>query len=213
MNNEKRPLANNEEILRGGAYFESVRIDRLDLQKATLKEVEFRGCRFDSVRFVEGALANCMFDECEFYNSDLTMVRLDGTGLFGIRFTRSKLMGVNWTQARGVPDLYFEQCTLDHSSFMGMPMSKAVFDSCRMLEVNFVETDLRQARFSNCDLNGSRFLRTNLGKANLSTATRYVIDPVNNTVRNAIFSLEGAVNLTEFFGIKVDGFGRSEEES
>ena len=63
------------------------------------------------------------------------------------------------------------------------------------MDVDFRETDLSQADFAGTNLCDSLFLATDLTEADLSQARNYQIDPSQNTVRKAKFSLPEAMSL------------------
>jgi uncharacterized protein YjbI with pentapeptide repeats len=77
------------------------------------------------------------------------------------------------------------------------------FISCSLKEVDFTGADLTQANFSKSDLNGAVFGGTNLTKANLAEAFGYTFLPERNTIKGAVFSLNGLPGLLSAYGIKI----------
>ena len=63
------------------------------------------------------------------------------------------------------------------------------------MDVDFREADLSQADFAGTDLSDSLFLATDLTEADLSRACNYRIDPSQNAVKKAKFSLSEAMSL------------------
>ena len=63
------------------------------------------------------------------------------------------------------------------------------------MDVDFRECDLSQADFAGTDLADSLFLATNLTQADFSRARNYQIDPSQNIVDEAKFSLPEAMSL------------------
>ncbi len=63
------------------------------------------------------------------------------------------------------------------------------------MDVDFRETDLAQANFKGTDLADSLFVATDLTEADLSQARNYRIDPSQNIVKKAKFSLPEAMSL------------------
>jgi uncharacterized protein YjbI with pentapeptide repeats len=63
------------------------------------------------------------------------------------------------------------------------------------LDVDFREADLSQADFAGTDLSDSMFVNTDLTEADLSRARNYHIDPSQNVLRQARFSLPEAMSL------------------
>jgi uncharacterized protein YjbI with pentapeptide repeats len=62
-------------------------------------------------------------------------------------------------------------------------------------DVDFREVDLFQADFAGTDLSESLFSNTNLTEADLSRARNYRIDPGQNVLTQAKFSLPEAMSL------------------
>ena len=89
----------------------------------------------------------------------------------------------------------FERCSLDYSHFIKCRLKKTEFKECTIREADFTEADLADASFLDCDLSNTVFGRTNLTHADFRTARNYTIDPDENTVRRARFSLSGVAGL------------------
>ena len=71
-------------------------------------------------------------------------------------------------------------------------------------ELDFSETDLSSAIFEGCDLQRSIFSGTNLEKADLRTSYNYSIDPEQNRLKKAKFSLPGVIGLLDKHDIQID---------
>ena len=69
-------------------------------------------------------------------------------------------------------------------------MQKTIFTECRLEEVDFTETDIGESVFDRCDLTGSIFQNTVLEKSDFTTAYGYALDPEQNKIKKALFSLE-----------------------
>ena len=92
---------------------------------------------------------------------------------------------------------------------------------CKLLACAFPRTDLRQCRLEDCELDdclfeeadlrgldlsgtafgGSRFHRCNLEEVNMIGARDFMLDPRENKLRGAHFSVDGALALLGCFGI------------
>jgi uncharacterized protein YjbI with pentapeptide repeats len=70
-----------------------------------------------------------------------------------------------------------------------------VFRASQLLAVDFTACDVSQSTFDNCDLQHATFDNTNLEKADLRTAFNYHIDPENNRLKKAKFSLPEVIGL------------------
>ena len=58
--------------------------------------------------------------------------------------------------------------------------------------------------FENCDLEHAMFDRTILENADLRTSFNYSIDPENNRIRRAKFSITAVAGLLEKYDIEID---------
>jgi len=172
----------------------------LHLTQLELAGSEFTGCTFTNCHLVEAVLRDCRFVGCRFVGCDLSLAQLPGTSFTTTRFEKTRLLGINWTLARwpaaGLGDpVGFWGCGLNHSTLLGLSLRGLQLIDCAALEVDFREADLEQADFSGSDLSGSLFLHTNLKAADLSRARNYQINPSENTLSGAKFSLPEAMAL------------------
>ena len=69
--------------------------------------------------------------------------------------------------------------------------------------MDFAEAILNEAVFSICNLLGATFDRTNLEKVDFRTATNFSIDPENNQIRKAKFTVDGLVGLVQKYDLKI----------
>jgi uncharacterized protein YjbI with pentapeptide repeats len=83
-------------------------------------------------------------------------------------------------------------------------MAKTVFDECLIKEAFFSETDLSGAVFNNCNMAGTSFNKVTLTGADFRTAFNYFMDPENNRIKNARFSILGVLGLLYKYGIRVE---------
>ena len=186
--------------------FEQVRLEQNDVVSA-----EFRECSFVRCCFSESALRACAFDECVFVECDLSLVKLPHSVFSSTRFEDSKIIGVNWTEARWptsrllVP-VRFEKCIINHSTFLGLDLKGVRFTECTAKDVDFREANLSKSDFSGTDLTGAQFGSTNLTGANLQSARNYRIVPAENTLKGARFSLPEAMSLLSGLDIEISGW-------
>lgn len=73
-----------------------------------------------------------------------------------------------------------------------------------MVEVDFGRADLSSSAFNDCDLKNSIFDNSNLSKCDLRKAYNYVIDPDNNKISKAKFSLIGVPSLLTKYDILIE---------
>jgi fluoroquinolone resistance protein len=183
----------------------------LDVADSELASIEFDDCRFVNCTLSRSVLRACRFAGCAFEQCDLGLVRLPRSTFAACRFEDSKAIGVNWTEAQWpetrlwVP-LGFVRCVISHSTFMGLDLRETRIVDCTAEDVDFRETDLTEADLSGTDLSGSLFTRTNLSGADLRSARNYRIDPRENVIRGARFSLPEAISLLDGLGVDISGW-------
>lgn len=195
--------ASRTDVLANAECVEEV-FTSLDLSGATLVDRSFRGCRFERVRCAEASVCGTIFEDCVFTDCDLTLLQVAGASFRGVEFVRSKLMGIDWTDIRGLAfAVGFDTCVVSHCSFVDRKMHGAVFKDCKAHETNFMGVDLTKAVFDGTDLAGARFMDTVLVDADLSRALNYVVDPRHNRLQRTRFSVEAALALVGELGVIV----------
>ena len=186
-------------ICTGTDYTDQV-FKEIHLEQALFVSNEFHDCTFDRCSFVETTFQSCRFVNCVFQHCDLSLVQVPDCSFAATRFESSKVIGVNWTRAHWpVTKLWgsicFSRCAISHSTFIGLNLGRIQIQDCVAVNVDFRETDLSRANFAGTDLSDSLFLSTDLTKADLSQARTYWIDPSQNIVKKARFSLPEAMSL------------------
>ena len=73
-----------------------------------------------------------------------------------------------------------------------------------MQETDFAECDLTEAVFNNCDLMNAIFDSTILIKADLRTAFNFSINPEQNNIKKAKFSINGLPGLLGKYDIEIE---------
>jgi fluoroquinolone resistance protein len=183
-----------------GTYYTDQVFKEIHLEQAFLVSNEFHDCTFHRCSFVETTFRSCRFVNCVFQHCDLSLVQVPDCSFAATRFESSKVIGVNWTKAhwpatRLWDPICFSKCAISHSTFIGLHLRRIQIQDCVAVDVDFRETDLSQADFAGTNLCDSLFLATDLTEADLSQARNYRIDPSQNTVRKAKFSLPEAMSL------------------
>ena len=172
----------------------------IQITNSQFRSIEFHECTFLKCVFTETAFQNCRFANCLFQHCDLGLMKVPDSSFSSTHFENSILIGVDWTQANwqaaslGQP-LGFEKCTLNHSTFIGLYLRKIQMKDCSANNVDFREADLSQVDFGETDFSESLFRGTNLTEADLSRARNYSINPGQNLVKQAKFSLPEAMSL------------------
>jgi fluoroquinolone resistance protein len=198
-----------EELFKNGTLFDDREFRDIRLEPRLLAAQQFEQCRFERCSFGESTFQGCRFSSCNFLDCDLSLARFPGTVFSETSFVRSKLIGVDWTQASWPRSIFkyrirFNMSSLNHATFIGLALPGLHVIDCAVLDTDFRECDLSQADFSGSDLSASLFLRTNLTGADLSRARNYQIDPTQNTLAQARFSLPEALSLLYSMQIILD---------
>ena len=169
----------------------------------SLSDTLFENCTFNSLDFKNLKLAHAKFIDCVFKNCDFSNATLAHTKLRSCTFEDSKLLGIQWIHASDFSDPTFKGSNLSYSNFSGLNLKKNKFTNCLMTDADFSGTDLSECDLSNCDFLNARFQDTNLMKANFKGAFNYSIDPIQNKVKGAKFSLPEAMGLLKGLGVVI----------
>jgi fluoroquinolone resistance protein len=189
----------NSSISSQAHYVDQVFKDE-QLEHAEIVSAEFYDCVFFHSSFAESVFRHCRFVNCVFRECDLSLIKVPESSFTSSRFENSKVIGVNWTEVHwpkaglGNPIGFFK-CAISHSTFIGLRLRGMEIKDCVALDVDFREADLSGAHFSGTDLSGSLFGSTDLSEADLSRARNYRIDPGQNILKHARFSLPEAMSL------------------
>jgi uncharacterized protein YjbI with pentapeptide repeats len=186
-------------------YFEEIVFDKKDFTETPIQKGEYEHCTFNGCDFSNTDLSHITFSECTFNGCNLSLAKLTNTGMRNITFTDCKLLGLHFEDCSDfLFAVHFDKCILNLSSFFKQKMKKTNFKSCSLHEVDFTEADCTLAVFDHCDFTGAKFEMTNLEKADLSTSFNYSIDPENNRIKKAKFSMEGIAGLLDKYDIEIE---------
>ncbi len=188
-------------------YFEET-FNTLDMQGLLCVGTEFEECSFVDCNFSDATFENCNFINCSFTRCQLSLISLPYTRLFNISFFECKLVGVDWTRATWSEyhrdfEISFRQCILNDSSFFGLTLQGLVLDECKVHDVDFREGDFSKAIMTYSDFTHSLFVRTNLQATDLTEATQYSINVLENQLQGAKLSKFEAVYLLESLGVEL----------
>jgi uncharacterized protein YjbI with pentapeptide repeats len=194
------------ERLRREDTFDGETFTGVDLQSFSLAGKEFYRCTFEHCHLQESVWKNASLEACTFRGVDLTRARLLHTGLRGVRFEGSKLMGIDWSSVSPNPELHFTECNLRYASFSQVNLRQCVFEKCSVREANFLDAELTDADFSGSDLAGSNVRGCVLTRTDFSTTTGLFLEPGRNKVKGTHVSVETAVLLAQSLGLAVVGY-------
>jgi len=176
-----------------------------DFSGELLQGIECVACKFSNCNFSNTDLSHCDFMDCIFDNCNFSLVKVNNTGLKNIRLLKSKITGVDFSACKDfLLAFHFEGCTIDYCSFWGKKLKKTNFRECSIKESDFSEADLTGAAFNNCDLLNTVFKGTKLEKADFRTAANYIIDPEQNHLKKARFSIHGLPGLLAKYDIHIE---------
>lgn len=185
-------------------YFEDKTFDKRNGSAQNLEKGEYENCRFTNCDFSEADFNEFQFSDCDFVDCNLSLSKVQKTAFRDVRFNNCKMLGVHFDGCNTFGlQFAFSSCILNHSTFYKLNLKKAAFKHCQLVETDFTETDLSSALFDECDLTGATFYYTNLEKANLRTARNYSIDPEQNRIAKAQFSLPEIHGLLHKYGIVI----------
>jgi fluoroquinolone resistance protein len=164
----------------------------------------FENCRFLNCDLSYANLANKVFIDCRFEDCNLSLANVTNTGLQNIHLKHCKLSGVNFTKSKDfLFEMHFENCILDNAVFFRKKNKKAGFKDCSMVETDFTEADFTDAKFDNCNFDRAFFDRTILKNADFTTAYNFIINPDNNDIKKAKFSVQGLPGLLAKYDIRI----------
>lgn len=178
--------------------------ERKDYSVQKFPKGEYENCRFLHCEFSNVDLSGVKFIDCYFEHCNLTLVQVKNTHFGDVSFKHCKMLGMHFFNCNEYGlRISLENCLLHHASFYQRVLKKMIFRHCSLQEVDFTAADLSGAVFDHCDLSGAVFDHTLLEKADFSSASNYVIDPANNAIKKAVFSLHGIPGLLEKYDIEI----------
>lgn len=177
----------------------------LEYSSSVLETIEFSYCNFEKCEFTNSSFINCRFHRCKFIDCDLSNANVFKSRFTDTYFKRSKLVGVNWTAAKGeFMSVGFFESNISYCNFADLKIPKTKFINCKAIDADFTQCDLSGADFEKSNVLNSKFHNTNLSKARFVETQNYAIDPRYNKIRSAKFSIPQAISLLECFGIELE---------
>ena len=133
------------------------------------------------------------------------MFKISGTSFRDVKFINCKLLGVHFEDSNILTmSVSFRDCIINLASFFKIKLKNTMFASSKITEADFTEADLTGSVFENCDLSRTIFNRSVLEKVDFRTSFNYSIDPEENRIRKAKFSLNGISGLLEKYDIFIE---------
>ncbi len=184
--------------------FYQEKLSKLSLEKETVIGKDFEECEFESCMFVDCRFEKCRFITCKFNDCILSAINPVGSRFIDVKFTKSKVIGIDWTKTHKIQELVFNNCQINYSNFKLLKLPKIKITGCEAKEVDFIETDLTGGDFKNTDFEKSLFFKANLTEADFKGARNYFIDVKNTTLKQTRFSMPEAVSLLSGLDIIIE---------
>ncbi len=166
---------------------------------------DYENCTFKNCIFSRTNLSDFSFDDCHFENCDFSNAKITNTAFKNVEFENCKLVGLQFDQCNPfLLGFRFIGCQLNLSSFYQLKIKGTFFKNCILHETDFTETNLSGSVFDNCDFTGAVFGNSNLEKTDFRTSVNFSIDPENNRLSKAKFSLPEITGLLDKYDIEVE---------
>ena len=186
-----------------GTYYQR-EFSKLSLEKEPIRSTDFEDCEFRSCVFVDCKFERCRFINCNFSECVLSAIDPPNSRFTDVTFSKSRVIGFDWTKTQEIRGLSFDSCQVNYSNFRLLKLAGIKMPRCEAKEVAFIETDLSNGDFRNTDFQQSRFFKTDLSGADFRGARNYFIDVKNNTLTKARFSLPEALALLNSLDVIID---------
>lgn len=176
-----------------------------DYTQNPLPQGEYENCIFENCNFSGASLSGCIFLECTFDGCNLSLAKLSNATFRDVQFKGCKMLGLRFDECnKFLFQITAENCNCNNASFYDTKLAKTTFKNTTFHEADFSSCDLTSTLFERCDLLHATFDNTTLEKADLRTALNISLDPENNRIRKAKFSLMSLPGLLGKYGIEVE---------
>jgi uncharacterized protein YjbI with pentapeptide repeats len=184
---------------------ENKTFEKVDYSNKELRGREFTSCIFKSCNFEKSDISGNDFIDCSFENCNFSLAKLKQTGLKNVNFIGCKLTGVDFSPCNDfLFGVSFSSCLLDYAAFQKKKMKKTKFKDCSIKESHFTDVDLTSAIFENCDLTNTYFQANNLEKADFTSSRNFTIDPEENKMKKAKFSIGELHGLLGKYDLEIE---------
>ena len=176
-------------------YYNQI-FDHPDKLPAVWIDQSFEKCTFKKLDLPSFPLSGSHFVDCRFEGCNLTRIELKNTKLYDVRFFNCQLPHVDFGSCNPFGfHVDFQECQLDYAAFVGCKLKKALFVDCSMRETHFIKCDLSGTVFRHCNLELAKFEGVTLTQVDFSSSYNLAIDPEDNKVKRAKFSLHNLPGL------------------
>ena len=177
--------------------------ERLDFKNEKLV-TEYENCHVRGCTLSNMNLGGIIFSECEFEDCDFSSSVLTGTSFRDCSFRNCKLLGLRFEECSDfLLSFKFDSCDLSFSSFFQLKLKKIQFYKCKLEQVEFSGADLTGAILTGSNLNNATFRNSILEGADFRQSHNLSIDPEQNRLRNAKFTLKDLPGLLSKYHLKI----------
>ena len=177
-------------------FIEGVTFEREDFSKEKFVKGDYESCTFSNCNFSNANLSKVRFIECHFINCNLSLAHFYLTEIQDVTFKDCKMLGLRFDKCSDFAfSIKFDNCILNDSSFFKKKLLRTMFTKSKLHGVDFTECDVNTSTFDACDLLNAIFKSTDLQNTDLRNSYNFIIDPENNNIRGAKFSLESLKGL------------------
>jgi fluoroquinolone resistance protein len=184
--------------------FSEQRFEAGDKLAVSWLDAEFEECAFHKLGLSGQKLARCRFFDCAFVECDLSLCQLVDCAFVRSKFERCRLTGVNWSELEKLERVSFEGSQLNDTTFIALKLEACDFTNAIARRASFRDLSLRSCIFRDADLSETEFVNTDLRQADFRGASGYLINPKENRLEKARFSLPEAVSLLNGLGILLE---------
>ena len=165
----------------------------------------FTACRFRGINLTEKDFSRAVFEECEFIDCNLALIKFTGTKLQQVKFVSTKLLGISFIDCdKLILEMGFEDCIIRECNFSGLEIKGTSFKGSEIFNSDYIGCKLIKAVFKEVKFEDVSFHNSDLSEADFREATGYQINPKNNIVNKAKFDLPEAISFLNYLGILLD---------
>ena len=185
-------------------YYDQV-FDQQDQVAGPWTNGEFEQCTFRKLDLSRFILSGSNFVNCRFEGCNLTRVELKNTKLYDVRFVNCILPHVDFGPCNAFGfHVDFQECQLDYTVFLNRKLKKVQFIDCSLKEAHFMNCELIGALFKHCNLELARFEGNNLMQADFSSSYNLELNPEDNKIKKARFSLQNLPGLLTKYDLVIN---------
>lgn len=176
-----------------------------EIKKETYIEKNIIQSYFENYKFIEVNFIDCIFEDIIFENSTINLTKFNGCKFDNVKFKNCEIIGVNFSElSKFILDFSLEGTLIKYCTFIKLDLKKlkfirniieeTSFEECNMKEIIMENNKFKEVYFKNCDMR----------KGNFKDCSNLQVNPLNNNLKNAIFSLDSGILILKELGIKIE---------